>query len=67
MDELASGATGKHINLIDGEARLMRNRHGIMLAYNAQVAVAPVVENGKMVGMLMTAADVFTNPDDHEQ
>ena len=48
MDELASGATGKHINLTDGEARLMRNRHGIMPAYNAQVAVAPVVENERI-------------------
>lgn len=67
MDELASGATGKHINLTDGEARLMRNHHGIIPAYDAQAVVAPVVDNGETVGMLMTAADVFTNPDDHDQ
>ena len=67
MDELASGATGKHINLTDGEARLMRNCHGIIPAYNAQAVVSPAVVNGDVVGMLITGAEVFTNPDDHDQ
>ena len=67
MDELASGAVGKHINLTDGEARLMRNQQGIIPAYNAQAVVSPAVDNGEVVGLLMTGAEVFTNPDDHEQ
>ena len=67
MDELASGARGKHINLTDGEARLMRNRQGIIPAYNAQAVVSPAVANGEVVGLLMTEAEAFTNPDDHEQ
>jgi transposase len=67
MNELASGTLGKYINLTDGEARLMRNRQGIIPAYNAQAVVLPAAVNGEVVGLLMTGAEVFTNPDDHEQ
>ena len=45
----------------------MRNRHGITPAYNTQAVVAPIADNGETDVMLMTASDVFTNPDDHDQ
>jgi len=64
-EELEPGA---RINLTDGAARLMKGRSGYMAGYNAQAvvsALAPAVAG--TTGMLITAADVTDEPDDHDQ
>lgn len=56
------------VNLTDGEARLMKSRQGIVPGYNAQAMVSrldPTV--ARRTGLLITAAEVTTAPDDHEQ
>jgi transposase len=59
---------GARINLTDQEARLMKGRGGYVVGYNAQAVVSPLHEavTGQH-GMLITAAAVTTEPDDHEQ
>lgn len=58
----------KEINLTDGDASLMKSRHGIIAGYNALVMVCPAKsEETKEKGFIITAADVVTDPDDHAQ
>jgi transposase len=57
-----------NVNLTDGDARLMKGRQGCVAGYNAQVVVTGVedeVSGGK--GILITAAEVVNEPDDHAQ
>ena len=59
---------GERINLTDREARLMKGRGGFVVGYNAQAVVSaldPAVAG--TTGMLITAAEVTTEPDDHDQ
>jgi transposase len=59
---------GERINLTDGEARLMKGRGGYVAGYNAQAVVAPLEPStAGITGMLITAADVTDDPDDHAQ
>ena len=67
MCELASRDGQKHINLTDHDARMMKTRQGITMAYNAQAMVSPVVADGETSGMLITAADVVTDTTDQAQ
>jgi transposase len=61
-------AAGERINLTDREARLMKGRTGLVAGYNAQAVVAPLdAEVGGTSGMLITAAAVTDEPDDHAQ
>ena len=56
------------VNLTDGDAQLMKGRHGIMPAYNAQAMVSPVgTEPAKRRGVLITAVDVVDDPTDYAQ
>jgi len=63
--ELGQGA---RINLTDGEAHLMKGRGGYVAGYNAQAVVSPLDEAvAGQSGMLLTAAEVTDDPDDHDQ
>jgi transposase len=58
----------KRINLTDQEAHLMKGRTGYVAGYNAQAMVSPLVEAVTGCrGMLITAAAVVDDPDDHGQ
>lgn len=60
-------APGERINLTDQEARLMRGRGGYVAGYNAQGVVSALdAAVAGTTGMLITAADVITDPDDHD-
>lgn len=56
------------INLTDGDTRLVKSQQGIVAGYNAQAVVSPLKQEiAKRSGMLITAAAVVNDPDDHEQ
>lgn len=57
----------KRINLTDKESELMKSRHGIVAGYNAQAVVSPAKVNKNEQGLIITAADVTTDADDHKQ
>ena len=67
MDRLASKPRQRHINLTDQDARLMKTRRGAMTSFNAQAMVSSLSVPGQGAGMLITAAEVCANPDDHAQ
>lgn len=59
---------GERLNLTDREARLMKGRGGYVAGYNAQALVSPLdATTAGTTGMLITAADVSDDPDDHDQ
>jgi transposase len=59
---------GSRINLTDPEAQLMRSRGGYVAGYNGQIVVAPLAaEMTGCGGMLITAAAVTDEADDHRQ
>lgn len=59
---------GAKVNLTDPDARLMKGRGQFVVGYNAQVVVSPLAEAGTgSGGMLITAAAVTTEPEDHGQ
>ena len=66
-ETLANSDRLKQINLTDQDAIMMRTRQGITLAYNSQATVSPAVTDGKVTGMLITAADVVNDPVDQSQ
>ena len=45
----------------------MKTRQGIVPGYNAQAMVSPTRSNAGDTGMLITAAEVTDDPDDHSQ
>ena len=64
MNRLAQEHRFTRVNLTDEDAQLMKGRHGILTAYNAQaVPVGPVTGNG----MIITAADVVNTAADSGQ
>ena len=54
-------------NLTDPDARMMRTRDGLMMAYNAQAMVSAVEVDGEASGMLITAAEVTSELSDESQ
>jgi transposase len=68
MDRLASREGARRVNLTDGDAELMKGRHGILPGYNAQAVVSPLDPGraGK-TGLFITAAGVATAADDYDQ
>ena len=67
--ERISGEEGlERVNLTDEDAQLVKSRQGIVAGYNAQAMVSPL-DSGKAgaSGLLITAADVVNDPDDHAQ
>ena len=56
------------VNLTDGDAQLMKGRHGIEAGYNAQAMVLPLnPAKATRSGMLITAADVVNKASDSAQ
>ena len=56
----------ERVNLTDRDAKLMKGRQGIVAGYNAQAMVSSLKEEYGG-GMLITAADVTNEADDHHQ
>lgn len=68
MNRLAQDQGLRRVNLTDEDARLMKGRQGILPAYNAQAVVSPLnPARAHRSGLLITAADVATTPDDYGQ
>lgn len=58
----------RQVNLTDPDARLMKGRQGFVAGYNAQASVAALNTNvAGRTGLLIVAADVTTQADDHAQ
>ena len=64
VDNLASQERPKRINLTDSDARVMKTRQGVGPGYNAQAMVSPVTREGRVTGMLVTAAEVVDEAND---
>ena len=68
MERLASEEGSVRVNLIDGDAQLMKGRHGIEAGYNAQAMVSPLdPDKATRSGMLITGADVVNSASDTAQ
>jgi transposase len=70
LTEVQAEAGPKRVNLTDPDASLMKSRQGIVAGYNGQAMVSPArVEpsGARAGGLLITAAEVTTDPDDHAQ
>ena len=58
----------ERINLTDRDATLMKSRQGFVAGYNAQAMVSPLqAAIAGRTGLLITAAEVVQDPDDHSQ
>ena len=68
MERLGSEEGLVRVNLTDGDAQLMKGRHGIEAGYNAQAMVSPLnPAKATRIGMLITAADVVNSASDTAQ
>ena len=66
MADLASEKRHSRINLADPEARLMKDRHGgIVAGYNAQAMVSATKTEEGTSGMLVTAVDMVDEVNDN--
>ena len=66
MADLASQKRHSRINLTDPEARVMKGRHGgIVAGYNAQAMVSATKTEEGTSGMLVTAVDVVDEANDN--
>ena len=66
MADLASQKRHSRINLTDPEARVMKGRHGgIVAGYNAQAMVSATKTEEGTSGMLVTAADMVDEVNDN--
>ena len=66
MADLASQKRHRRINLTDPEARVMKGRHGSIVAgYNAQAMVSATKTEEGTSGMLVTAVDVVNAVNDN--
>lgn len=68
MNCLAQQERIKRVNLTDEDAQLMKGRSGIIIGYNAQAMVSPLVtEEAKGKGTLITAVEVVNAASDFNQ
>ena len=66
MERLVDEEGLKRVNLTDGDTELMKSRHEIVAGYNAQAMVSPLdPATAEQTGLLITAAEVVNDPDDH--
>ena len=66
MADLAGQKRHSRINLTDPEARVMKGRHGgIVAGYNAQAMVSATKTEEGTSGMLVTAVDVVDEVNDN--
>lgn len=67
LDQLAQEDVAQ-INVTDPEAVLLKGRQGYVAGYNAQAAVLRLdLTTANTTGLVMTAAEVTQDPDDHAQ
>lgn len=57
----------KTINLTDADAVLLKTRQGFIAGYNAQAVASPLAPEAGTGGMLITAAAVCQDAEDHRQ
>jgi transposase len=58
----------ERVNLTDSEAVLLKGRQGYVVGYNAQAMVSPLLpEVAGHRGLLISAAEITVDPDDHRQ
>jgi len=58
----------KRVNLSDGDAKLMKGSHGILVGYNMQAVVSPAkTEGDNPSSLLITGIDVVKDESDTEQ
>ncbi len=58
----------QRVNLTDEDATLMKGRQGFVAGYNGQAMVSPLkADTAQRTGLLITAAEVVTDPEDHAQ
>ena len=67
LEKVKREEAGASINLTDADAVLLKGRHGFVAGYNAQAVASPLAAEAGTGGMLITAADVCQDPDDHSQ
>lgn len=70
LEQVRAEAGPKRVNLTDPDATLMKSRQGMVAGFNAQAMVSPARVDPAGAGpggLLITAADVCTDPDDHAQ
>ena len=66
--QLESEGEPEEVNLTDGDAKLMKTRHGFVAGYNAQAVVSPLdPEQAGRPGLFIMAAEVVTDAEDHGQ
>ena len=68
IERLANDEGAVRVDLTDGDAQLMKGRHGIEAGYNAQAMVSPIdPAKAEGDGFFITAADVANAADDYGQ
>jgi hypothetical protein len=68
LEQVTAEEGPERINLTDPEAVLLKGRHGYVVGYNAQAMVSPLVpEVAGHGGLLISAAEITVDPDDHRQ
>jgi transposase len=66
LEKLAEEEEGKHLNLTDGDTKLVKTRQGITPGYNMQAAVSPIKGSEKK-RVLITAEEVVMDANDTQQ
>ena len=68
LAQLAAEDGPTRVNLTDPEAVLLKTRGGYLVGYNAQAMVSPLLPQvAGHGGLLISAAEITTDPDDHHQ
>ena len=69
LDQLdAEDVQQQRVNLTDPDATIQKDRNGYLVGYNAQAMVSPLdARAAGCAGLLITAAEVTTDADDHRQ
>lgn len=68
LEEVREEEGAKRVNLTDGDAQWVKGRGGVVAGYNAQAVVSPLkADAAGRSGLIITAADVVSDADDHGQ
>jgi transposase len=67
LEKVKQEEAGATVNLTDEDAVLVKGRHGFVAGYNAQAVASPLAQETGLGGMLITAADVTQDREDHNQ
>jgi hypothetical protein len=68
LEQVSAEDGPSRVNLTDPDARLVKTHQGFLAGYNAQAMVSPVApDTAGRTGLLITAATVVSEQDDHRQ